>query len=619
MMERVVSPPLDELDKLRTPLTEGERLVLEYFLAVLPIRWEIYIQPHLNGLCPDFVLLHPINGIAVFEVKDWDPAAMHYSVQQRGGAPQLMGCKDGKTFSLQKQDPVAKIELYKQEIYNLYCPHLPSKLGFGSIVAGIILTKMDTETAESLLEPLREHHGHTEYARLYPIIGRDLLRKTDESTIKRRILPSLFAVDPRMKDGAAEDLRQWLVEPTFSSEQRRPLANAMTPKQREICVNKTRAKFRRVRGPAGSGKSFVLAGRAAELARDQKKVLIVTYNITLVNYLMDLVVRYTQAGGVRKQIVALNYHSWCKRLAFLAGREDEYKALWTENAGHVLQNALPNAAELWAKELDASQKFDAILVDEGQDFQANWWASLRACLKDPNSGEMMLCADASQNVYGVTQWTDQQMDGAGFRGRWMELETSYRLPPTLCSLAGQFIADFLPNAEGPRPNPPQGQLFGKATLSWNQVLPGEEIERCVAAILEVGADSGSEIAYADRVCLVDDVEIGKQIVSQLRERGIRVSSTFGIGETEQEIEEDSRRKKLRFYKGAPMVKVTTVHSFKGWESRAIIMQISRANDATSLALVYTGITRVRRDDDGCYLTVVNSAQELSDYGHRWGT
>jgi hypothetical protein len=45
----------------------------------LPIDWEIYVQPHLNGLRPDFVLLNPRIGIAVFEVKDWDLSAMGYS------------------------------------------------------------------------------------------------------------------------------------------------------------------------------------------------------------------------------------------------------------------------------------------------------------------------------------------------------------------------------------------------------------------------------------------------------------------------------------------------------------------------------------------------------------
>lgn len=58
MVDRVVVPPLSDLGKLRQPLTAGEHGVLQWFLEILPPSWEIYIQPHLNGLRPDFVLLH---------------------------------------------------------------------------------------------------------------------------------------------------------------------------------------------------------------------------------------------------------------------------------------------------------------------------------------------------------------------------------------------------------------------------------------------------------------------------------------------------------------------------------------------------------------------------------
>ena len=80
-MVRVISPPPSQLDSLPTPLTEGERQVLRLFDNALPESWEIYVQPFLNGLRPDFVLLNPAVGIAVFEVKDWSIGAY----ETRGG------------------------------------------------------------------------------------------------------------------------------------------------------------------------------------------------------------------------------------------------------------------------------------------------------------------------------------------------------------------------------------------------------------------------------------------------------------------------------------------------------------------------------------------------------
>ena len=71
MQQRIIDPPKDQWHRLPTPLTSGENEVYNLFDVRLPLEWEMYIQPHLNGLRPDLVLLNPYAGIAVFEIKDW--------------------------------------------------------------------------------------------------------------------------------------------------------------------------------------------------------------------------------------------------------------------------------------------------------------------------------------------------------------------------------------------------------------------------------------------------------------------------------------------------------------------------------------------------------------------
>ncbi len=51
-MGRIVSPSLREISKLRTPLTPGEKLVLQLFSDHLNDDWEIYTQPGRNGCRP---------------------------------------------------------------------------------------------------------------------------------------------------------------------------------------------------------------------------------------------------------------------------------------------------------------------------------------------------------------------------------------------------------------------------------------------------------------------------------------------------------------------------------------------------------------------------------------
>lgn len=119
MTRRIIYPPVADFNRLRQPLTSGERRVFDLFNKHLPDDWEIYIQPHLNGLRPDFVLLNPKVGIGVFEVKDWDLNAMTY----RNEGSVLRASHEGQTFDVWP-NPVQQLRRYKEEIHQLYCPRL---------------------------------------------------------------------------------------------------------------------------------------------------------------------------------------------------------------------------------------------------------------------------------------------------------------------------------------------------------------------------------------------------------------------------------------------------------------------------------------------------------------
>ena len=142
-MARVFEPPLLELERLLTPLMDGERRVIDILDKRLPQEWEFYIQPHLNGLRPDLVLLNPKIGIAVFEVKDWNFGDMRYAAVSDPRTNELRLKTRGIDGQLSREieNPVSKILLYKDEIFNLYCPRLENKSGLAAITAGLIFTK----------------------------------------------------------------------------------------------------------------------------------------------------------------------------------------------------------------------------------------------------------------------------------------------------------------------------------------------------------------------------------------------------------------------------------------------------------------------------------------------
>lgn len=614
-MSRIIHPPSTELQNLRQPLTAGEMAVLRCFQQELPSKWEIYIQPHMNGLRPDFVLLNPDVGIGVFEIKDWNFDAMHYHnklASRHGGDqdhPILRATREGKTFDI-KTNPVIQVRRYKEEIYSLYCPRLQKRSGFAVITAGLIFPFAPRSRVVELLAPHQTDEEREQYRRYSPIAGREALETGDLAII----FPEAASRSQSrfMTPDHANDLRGWLVEPDFSTSQRKRLD--LNPRQKMFAQTRTESGYRRIKGPAGSGKSLVLAARASELAKEGKSVLVATFNITLWHYLRDLVARNSAAPGWDDRITFVHFHRWCRMVCDQAGLGAAYDELWSNgrSLNMVLNHDLPDLATRAAREPQAV-RYDAILVDEGQDYRLSWWSALREVAKP--DAELFLVADATQDVYGTASaWTDEAMRGAGFSGRWAELETCYRMPNVAMDLARSFAENFLPKDLIDLPRPDQDALaLDPCTLRWVQVAPGPfGKDASVDEVLAMMQHSGKGgLANADITLLTDDQEDGVEIVSALHEKGIKTVSTFDKDSRE------AQRKKMGFWMGDARVKATTLHSFKGWEARLLVIHITRAFTPDALALVYAGLTRLKRNVQGSRLTVVCAAPQLAEFGRTW--
>lgn len=624
--ERIIHPPLEAHSQLRQKLTPGEQAVFDLFHRTLPPKWEIYIQPHLNGLRPDFVLLNPNVGIAVYEVKDWNLDAMDYFIRRdrNTGKPLLWARKDGQEFSQQSQNPIIKVNLYRQEIFNLYCPRLKAKVGFAAITAGVIFPCADGGRVRDLLKPFQQSEMNERYGQYQPVCGREDIAAGNVS----RILPaSGHNRSKLMNEVMAQDLRGWLVEPDFSATQRRPLE--LDRNQRQLAETRTGNGYRRIKGPAGSGKSLVLAARAARLMNEGKSVLIATFNITLWHYLRDLIVRALDGPGRIDNAEFTHFHRWCKNLCIQVGWEDKYNALLPkpiantgiENRSDALrqkelrdeffQISLPTLASA-ASEQPEAEIYDAILVDEGQDYRLPWWNALRKALKP--GGEMLLVADATQDVYGTAKaWTEETMAGAGFTGgRWAQLQDCYRLPPVAQNVARDFAQRFLPPETLDLPIPKQDSLDLYSHLRWIQCVPEQAQKTCIDAMAAMMQQAGkSDLANSDIVFLSDTTSFGAEVTKDLLGYGIKTVDTFDADQFQRQ------RQKIGFWMGDARIKATTLHSFKGWEARLLVVYIGNAITPESLALIYAGLTRLKRDEKGCWLTVVCSASELADYGQTW--
>lgn len=618
-MSRLVSPPLTELDNLRPPLTPGERRVLECFHAILPEIWEIYLQPHLNGLKPDFVLLNPDTGIAVYEVKDWNLNAMPFRWEHTGHGRQVLLRQNKQGRWYREEDPLQKIFFYKQQVIELYAPSLQdtqlSSDALKIVTGGLIFPNASREDIDSFFDPVLANSWQGKYPQNNPIVAREDLESGDLSKIfpeGRRIASHI------MSDAGAREMRAWLTEPEHTKSQRTPLP--LDARQREIVSRRTATGYQRLRGPAGSGKTHVLAAKAALLASEGKRVLVITFNITLINYIRDLIVRAAlPKTGVLKHIDLYSFHAWCKWLCHEYGYESEYNDLWRGGDNHedALAEGLADLTQRAIASLNDSPLvkgigYDVVLVDEGQDYRLSWWQTVTRACKE--LGEKILVADMTQDLYETAgAWTDEAMTGAGFRGPWAELKTAYRLPPQLVPLVREFAERYLPGAGRNLPQAQQLELGSQIYLRWLQIPESELVLTATQAVLDMPALTETDpVAYSDVVLLTDRKEIGWDIVGKLGGKGIKVAHTFG------KDDKVNRRSKRKFFMGAEKIKGTTFHSFKGWEARYLVVCVTTMEKQTDWAALYVALTRLKLSDFGpSYLTVVCAAPQLEEYGSTW--
>ena len=78
--------------------------------------------------------------------------------------------------------------------------------------------------------------------------------------------------------------------------------------------------------------------------------------------------------------------------------------------------------------------------------------------------------------------------------------------------------------------------------------------------------------------------------------------------------------KRAFWGGNGRLKAITVHSFKGWEARHLLVyvdDIEKTDSWSNPTLFYVALTRLLRHEGGSILTVVSSCSQLGDFGQRF--
>lgn len=156
------------------------------------------------------------------------------------------------------------------------------------------------------------------------------------------------------------------------------------------------ARKRRVAigGGAGTGKTVLATEKARRLANEGFKTLLTCYNKPLASHLAQLC-------ADQSNLDVINFHGLCKDTIDEAGRisgrdliteaKSTYpgKDLWS----HYFPIALAYALDV------VDKRYDAIVVDEGQDFEEEFWLPLECMLEDAISSPLYVFEDENQNIY----------------------------------------------------------------------------------------------------------------------------------------------------------------------------------------------------------------------------
>lgn len=145
-----------------------------------------------------------------------------------------------------------------------------------------------------------------------------------------------------------------------------------------------------ISGCAGSGKTTLAYEKARRLAEQDFKVLLTCFNVGLAEWL-----HYESEEFRPTTLDIVNFHRLADELVAQAGfptgpYNSEYFAT-------ILPDRLMEAVD------KLGSQYDAIIVDEGQDFYDNWWFPLQCLLHDPDQGIFYVFFDDNQNIYKGAQ------------------------------------------------------------------------------------------------------------------------------------------------------------------------------------------------------------------------
>lgn len=148
-----------------------------------------------------------------------------------------------------------------------------------------------------------------------------------------------------------------------------------------------------IRGGAGSGKTFMATEQVRRLGKDGQRVAFLCYSHGLASYLKRITTTWSHR---QRPAYVGEFHALGIRWGAPEGPDENDR---TDATSRFFENDLPAQMLELANNLPAGQRFDAIVIDEAQDFADSWWDPVLASLKDPDTAGIYVFSDEGQRVF----------------------------------------------------------------------------------------------------------------------------------------------------------------------------------------------------------------------------
>lgn len=559
----------------------------------------IYLNPDLNGTTPDFVIIRPNVGVVVISVFEEPLTKSKVNADDHW----LIDVEDTNGEIRTIQSPYTSLEnsqnLIIENIKEFTEAVIDNSRNLSLVKKVLICTKGSQEQAKQLF-------GDQQWIQVY---GSDFLNTANDPSNKVAIH---FFDDLRFHYRSdvfdaivLEQLKQDL-SPAWHS-YREGVEVKLSTQQKNLSKSVAGGQ-RKISGVAGSGKTQALANRAVNAqVRTGGNILILTFNISLVNY-MKMRLSQVRADFPWDKIHIDYYHRFFRKHANANNLHVYFESYDDEEFFKSVKSKLP--------------KYDAVLIDEVQDYMASWLQIIRRNFLQEN-GEFVVFGDPKQNIY------HREIDSQGnillgvIPGLWnKDLTKSHRFSnPSLANLAMEFQRHFIGNPDdiekaNESSNLDSGIQFN--LMQYHNVSNASDSVVLAETVYSICKDfiEANGINISDVAILAPQTNLLRELDYKYRgESGKRTTTTFvskeGIDRIsrqksqasygyKQDLERLEKVLKNRFTIVTRNLKISTIQSFKGWEAPTIICIIQ--NDiysdeyiVTSPELLYTGITRAKEN------------------------